>query len=167
MRVLLLMLLLSLVASPAFAGDPEFVWEDDGTLRATVLFEAPLADVKKLLADPIKSIGLSPDVKKVTATAKGDCHQVVVTTTGITDPFQYTALRCPTATGIKDELVASEDYEIQNSEWVLKAVDGGTRGVLRTRTKLTAWVPERFVKSGVKKGIGKTIAAMQKVLAGG
>jgi len=89
------------------------------------------------------------------------------TTSGISDPFRYTALRCLTAHGVKDDLIASEDYEIQRSEWVLEPVDGGTRGVLRTRTKLTAWVPERFVKSGLKKGIGKTIAAMQEALSGG
>jgi hypothetical protein len=165
MRPLLLILLLSLAASSAVAAEPDFVWEDNGTLRATVVFEAPLAAVKKLLADPVKAMSLSPDVKKVTATAKGACHEVHVTTTGITDSFQYHALRCPTEAGVKDELISSEDYEVQNSEWVLTAVDGGTRGVLRTRTKLTAWVPERFVKSGVKKGISKMIAAMQGALA--
>jgi hypothetical protein len=157
---------LCLLATPAAAADPTFVWEDDGTLRATVVFAAPLVEVKKLLADPVRAMRLSPDVKSVTATPKGDCHEVVVTTTGITDPFEYRALRCVTPTGVKDDLISSEDYKIQRAEWVLEAVEDGTRGVLRTRTKLTAWVPETFVKSGVKKGIGKTIAAMQKALAG-
>jgi hypothetical protein len=167
MRLLTLIALLSLVASPVFAADPEFVWEGDGTLRATVVFPVPMAAVKKLLADPVRSMTLSPDVKGVVATRRGECHEIVVTTTGISDPFVYRALRCVTPTGVKNELIESEDYKIQRSEWVLAAVDGGTRGVLRTRTQLTSWVPDAFVKGGVKKGIAKTIDAMEKALIGG
>ena len=166
MRFLLLIAASCLVASPAAASDTEFVWEEDGTLRATIVFSAPIADVKKLLADPLQALRLSPDVKDVTATPKGDCHEVVVTTTGISDPFVYRTLRCPTEAGVKADLIASDDYEIQRSEWVLEAVEGGTRGVLRTRTKLKSWVPETFVNSGLKSGIGKTIDAMVRALAG-
>ena len=165
MRLLLLIALVCALAAPASAGETTFVWEDDGTLRATVLFPAPITDVKKLLADPVRAMKLSPDVKRVTATAKDDCHEVVVTTTGISDPFVYKALRCLTPTGVKDQLIESEDYEIQTSEWVLEGVEGGTRGVLRTRTKLTAWVPDRLVQSGVRSGIGKMIDAMVSALS--
>ena len=165
MRSLLLFALLSLVPSASWAADPEFSWEDDGTLRALVHFDAPISDVEKLLSDPVRSLGLSTNVKAVTATPKGECQQVFVTTTGIASAYNYTSIRCPTARGFKDELVSSEDYAIQESEWVLDAVEGGTRGVLRTRTKLTARVPKRFVKHSLKKSIERMLGAMQKVLS--
>lgn len=166
MRTLLCLFVL-LLATPALAGEPDLVWEDDGTLRATVVFDAPIAKVKALLADPKKSVALSPDVKSVDIAPKGECHQLTVTTTGVTDPFQYVSLRCPTADGVKDEMISSEDYEVQWAVWTLTAQGDKTQGVLRSRTKLKMWVPERFVRGGIKKGVKRTIAAMQENLSGG
>lgn len=123
--------------------------------------------VRAALADPEAALGRNPDVRSVTvAPAEGECATVLVTTRGVTAPFTYRALRCPTTDGFREVLVESADFAVNETIWAVSAAPGGARVTLRVTTEPRLTVPEWVLRRAVAASAEATVDSVARALAG-
>jgi hypothetical protein len=122
--------------------------------------------VRAALADAEVALGRNPDVRAVTvAPGDGDCASVVVTTRGMAAPFTYRALRCPTADGFREVLVASDHFAVNETIWSVTAMPGGARVTLRVTTEPRLTVPEWVLRRAVAASAEATVEAVARGVA--
>jgi hypothetical protein len=148
-----------LAAGIAFAADPSFEVSSDGAVVARVHIPASEGEVRRLLADPVASQQLTPEVRSVSATSQGTCSVVAVETDGIWNPMHYTARRCPTADGFQTDLVHSEDFSDLHVEWKLKSSGAGTDVVYSVRTNVAS-IPAALARKGTERSMRQTLVAL-------
>jgi carbon monoxide dehydrogenase subunit G len=153
------MVALSLIAI-ARAAEPSIAVEDDGTVVGRVEVAATESEVRALLTDPVTAGSLTPGVLSVSPTPQGACTLLDVETRGPWDPLTYRGLRCPTADGWEQHLVASEDFARVDVHWKLAPTDTGTAVEYRVNTAITAPVPARLVRRGVEQSARETLVAL-------
>ncbi len=124
--------------------------------------------VREALADPGAALGRNPDVRSVTVVpSDGDCAVVSVITRGLVTPFAYRALRCPTADGFREVLVASEHFALNETVWVVAPAPGGARVTLRVTTEPRVTVPEWVLRRAVAASAEATVDSVVQTLSGG
>ena len=96
-----------------------------GEVIAEMKVAAKPAAVREQLAGAEKAHGLAPTTVSSKATADGKCEKVDLQTRGLIAPFVLKTRRCPTATGWKETLVASDNFVEYWNEWTVKELPEG------------------------------------------
>lgn len=148
----------------AFASDsPDVRVEDDGTVVARLMVEAPAADVKRAIAavqreafDNVLELRFQPD---------GACQSVFRKTRGLWSPLTMKTKLCPTQQGWREKLVQSDDYTDYQTEWVVRDnTDGATEMQLSVRTSVNLAVPGSLLRQGTISGMRRTFAEVLQQL---
>ncbi len=145
--LLLGVFLLLVSAGPLQAAppDPERPVFEDGYTLLTISIPAPSADVRAVLADPRYTLLLTPSVKEVEILDQGECDHTRSLAKAFFISLRYESRRCPTETGWREELVASEQVRVYSTEWIIEPAEGGTRVQVRVRLQMKVDVPERLI----------------------
>lgn len=165
-RGLLALALLAAAPTPATAAPADTSDEDSprittritakGEVIAEMKVAAKPAAVREQLAGAEKAHGLAPTTVSSKATADGKCEKVDLQTRGLIAPFVLKTRRCPTATGWKETLVASDNFVEYWNEWSVKPLpDGGSLVVFKTRTLPNVAVPESLILSQTRRVLNK------------
>lgn len=160
MSLLLLALALTPI-SPARAAEVGVISEPrvdaQGFTVMTVLIDAP-PDMIRLQADDTRSPPLNPDVVDVRLLERGECTRLAVRSKGgLSVEVGYEALRCPVAGGWRETLVASEDFRVYESEFLLLPQAQGALVVYRTRVSLDMPVPQWMQDIGLRRSMRTTL----------
>lgn len=127
-----------------------------GEVIAEMKVAATPAAVRAQLAGAEKAHNLAPTTISSKATADGKCEKVALQTRGFISPFVLETRRCPTATGWKETLVASDNFVEYWNEWTVKELpEGGSLIVFKTRTLPNVAVPESLILSQTRRVLSK------------
>jgi hypothetical protein len=138
------MLLLAPVPT-ALAGD--IAVEEVGDLvRATVVVAAPVSDVLALIRNPTATASLCDQGDFTVAPAENGCFDVSFALQQGLVAVAYRALSCPTASGMRTELVQSDTFRKLNSEWTVRPVAAGTEIAYSYRAELSLPLPSWLVR---------------------
>jgi hypothetical protein len=163
--MLLPYLLLSAARADEPAPTPSVEVADDGAVVARMHLTATPDEVRAALQDPVACEQLTPEVRSVEATARGNCAVVDVETDGLWTPLHYQALRCPTATGWSTKLLKSDDFSALTTDWTVKQAGTGTDVELRVRSEVGA-IPNALVRKGTEQSVKKTLLALLAKVVG-
>lgn len=143
---------LSLLAgAPAHADEP---------VTDEVVFTAGPDQVKALLADPNLTMSLNQDVLSYTVEDAPPCKLIHVTAKGVTEPFQYTMRRCPTASGFRETFVSGDGMvQAMDVEWRAEPHGDGTRVRLSVLARI-ARVPQFLVNQHTRQSIAQTLRSL-------
>lgn len=123
----------------------------EGHVIAQVRVAAKPAAVREILASAERSHGLAPTTVSAKATPDGACEKVKLQTKGLLSPFSLETRRCPTSSGWKETLVASQDFVEYWNEWTVQEQDGGALVSFKTRTLPNVSVPESLILSQTRR----------------
>lgn len=162
---------LALLAAVSLFAAPPTASADDGeddsprittriTAKGEVIAEmkvaAKPAAVREQLAGAERAHNLAPTTLFSKATSDGKCEKVQLQTRGFISPFVLETRRCPTATGWKETLTASDNFLEYWNEWTVKELPGGGALVtFKTRTLPNVAVPESLILSQTRRVLNK------------
>ena len=136
-----------------------------GEVIAELKVAAKPAAVREQLAGAEKAHNLAPTTISSKAAADGKCEKVDLQTRGFITPFVLKTRRCPTATGWKETLVASDNFVEYWNEWSVKELpDGGSLVIFKTRTLPNVAVPESLILSQTRRVLNKLMRNLQAAL---
>ena len=150
------------ISPPANAGrDGEIqVWTrhtDEGDVIAVARVPLPAAKIREFIADAERAHMLAPTTIKADAKTDGKCQKVHLKVQGLLSPLQLDTRRCPTAQGILETMVASDDFEAYTTEWVIQEMGDASMVSYRNRTVLNVSVPDGIILRQSKKVMAKTM----------
>jgi hypothetical protein len=130
------------------------------TARGEVIAEMKVAAkpdaVRQQLSGAEKAHGLAPTTVSAKATPDGKCEKVALQTRGLISPFVLETRRCPTKSGWRETLVASDNFIEYWNEWSVKEIAGGTLVTFKTRTlPNVVGIPESIILSQTRRVLGK------------
>jgi carbon monoxide dehydrogenase subunit G len=155
------------LAVAAFAADPAVTVWPDGTVAATVVVDAPEAQVRAALADSAACARLSPDVLSVHVAKQGRCDEISRETRGMFRPFHMLVRRCPTPTGWSESLVQSDDFSSFSSDWSVAPSAEGTTVTYSVKTELAMPVPEAMLRRSLSSAAKTVLLNLVKKVAPG
>lgn len=148
----------------AFADEPTTTVSDNGTVEVRTVVSVPEAQVRALLADPMASARLAPGFVSMSTAPEGNCLHLNMAVSGPMSDIEYTALRCPTATGWRTSLLQSDTLTAMVAEWSVAPKGGGTEVVYRLRSDVKMPVPRFLVRRNVvQSAIGTLESLVRKV----
>lgn len=110
----------------ATAGAPVVATDASGIVRARAVVSASSSEVLALVRDPSTMHAISGDSGTLTSVPSGSCFAISYHRSSVMGPIAYTSRACPTAQGIRSELVESETFRQMTSEWTVRATPAGT-----------------------------------------
>ncbi len=161
----LLFPLMAYIGVVAHAGTgPAITVEDDGTVVARMLIDAPPAQVRQVIPDI--QAGTSTNVLSSTKVPDGSCIKIDRRTRGLWDPLEMKTRLCPTDTGWRESLVSSDDFNAYSTEWSVRDDNGRSSVQVRVRSEVNLLIPTSMVQSGTIQGLHDSFAAiLRKLLA--
>jgi hypothetical protein len=149
----------------AHAGTgPKITVEDDGTVVARMMIDAPPAQVRQVIPDV--QAGTSTNVLSSTRVPDGSCIKIDRRTRGLWDPLEMKTRLCPTDTGWRESLISSDDFNAYSTEWSVRDDNGQSSVQVRVRSEVNLLVPTSMVQSGTIQGLHDSFAAiLRKLLA--
>ena len=111
--------------------------------------------VRAQLAGAERAHGLAPTTVSAKATTDGKCEKVQLQTRGLLSPFVLETRRCPTITGWKETLVASDNFVEYWNEWTVKELPDGALVTFKTRTLPNVAVPESIILAQTRRVLSK------------
>ena len=121
----------------AIAVEPAVDVGRDGVVAVSMLIDAPERNIRSVLNDVEGELAdLSSDVLTVEVVKEGLCQEIDRSTRGLFRPFRIRSLRCPTAQGWHETLIASGDFSAYSTEWSLNETEEGTEVMYRVHTEL-------------------------------
>ncbi len=126
-----------------------------GEVIAEVKVAARAAAVREVLGGAERAHALAPTTVSAKATRDGKCEKVQLQTRGLLSPFVLETRRCPTATGWRETLVASDNFVEYWNEWSVKDLADGSLVTFKTRTLPDVAVPEAIILSETRRVLGK------------
>lgn len=158
-------LLFSLWAA-ASAAEPELSVQEDGTVIARVLVQAPEARVRQVIPE-LQGEGVNSNVLNVVRKPKGNCEAIQRTTRGLMRPLELNTEFCPTTTGWRERLVSSSDFTTYEAAWTLRPQADGSTGIeFRVRSEVNLMVPASLLRTGTVNGVKETFTALLARLRG-
>ncbi|MEZ4383718.1 MAG: hypothetical protein R3A79_20470 [Nannocystaceae bacterium] len=163
------------LAAPAQAGDASKrkiqVWtkyaENEGVTAMAHVPASP-ETILEFIADGARAHKLAPTTIKAKSLAKdGKCEKLHLTVRGLMSPFEVDTRRCRTAKGFHETMVASEDFEAYDVEWVIQEVGDGSLVSYRALNVLSISVPQGMVVRESKKVMAKTMKNLIAALGEG
>lgn len=145
------------------------VWtrvSDEGEVIALAKIPASAAKVREVLADAERSHLLAPTTIEVQAKPDGACSRVKLKVRGVVSPFHLEARRCPTATGFRETLIASDDFVEYHNEWTIQETGDGVLVSFRSRSLPNVSVPESFILSQTRKVLVKLMTRLSDEVLG-
>jgi carbon monoxide dehydrogenase subunit G len=142
----------------ASAADPQVEMDEAGVVRATAVVSAPPEQVLALLRDPASLHAVSGDEGKMSAVLNAGCFDVSYELDEVLADVQYTARACPTATGMRSDVVKSNVFRRMYSEWRVREVAGGTELSYEYKAELSLPVPDWMVRKRTKGAIAEMMA---------
>jgi len=125
----------------------------------STIIDAPMSIVRTILEPAQSAAYLSPDVLNAEVEAENDCTIVHIEADGgPLGDITYSALRCPTPKGWREQLVSSttiEEYAYNVSLEPITNVQ--TRVTIRSHIRLRASVPNKLIDRGVRRSVRKTL----------
>lgn len=155
----------ALLSAPAAAGEgPRVNVEDDGTIIARMVLDAPADQVKKTIPS-LQEAQNSSSVLEMRFTMDGNCRNVDRKTRGLWRPLELRTRFCPTRTGWREHLVESSDFDAYDTEWVVQdQPDGRSLVELRQRADINLSVPSAMIRSGQVSGVRETFQVLMERL---
>ncbi|MEQ1570607.1 MAG: hypothetical protein ABMA64_33570 [Myxococcota bacterium] len=147
----------------AAAAEPTLVVTDAGTIRGTVFVGAAPDRVKALLLDPDQRLAtVSGEGTRSTTEVDGAC---VLEHSDVPHPIRavsYTVRSCPTATGVRSELVRSDDLTRLTSVWTVEVAEGGSRVTYELDAVPSFPLPSFVARASAKGGVYDALAAVAR-----
>jgi hypothetical protein len=151
--------MLLLAPVPALAGDVA-VEEVGDLVRATVVVAAPISDVLALIRNPTATAALCDQGDFTVAPAANGCFDVSFALEHSLVAVAYRALSCPTASGMRTELVQSDTFRTLDSEWTVRPVAAGTEISYSYRAELSLPLPGWLVRRSTLGEISSVMDAL-------
>lgn len=155
---LALLIALSL-GGPALAADPRpsVQVKDDGSVVGRVVLDASEAEVRQAVEAVQHSRNSS--VLEIRFTPEGACKSVFRKTRGLVSPLTLKTRLCPTATGWREYLVESSDFDAWETEWILRPqASGGVSVQLSVRSDVNLMVPSSLVQQHTVRSVRESFA---------
>ena len=152
-------LLALMLSSAALAGEPQPSVQvtDDGSVVGRVVLDASEAEVRKAVEAVQHSRNSS--VLEIRFTPEGACKSVYRKTRGLVTPLTLRTRLCPTATGWREHLVESSDFDAWETEWILRPqASGGVSVQLRVRSDVNLMVPSSLVRQHTVRSVRESFA---------
>ena len=149
-------LLLALFTSSAHAGDPVVQVEDSGVVVGRIVVDAPRDQVLTEVPNMSASTN-DPAVLSVSFTPDGPCRNYLRKTKGLWSPLQMQTRLCPTATGWREFLTQSDDFDAYTVEWNLSDRGNGTTVELRVHSDPNIAVPAALVRQNMVGSVRGTL----------
>jgi hypothetical protein len=120
--------------------------------------------VRALLADPVASARLIPDLISTEVLTQGRCQDLGLTTRGLTRPLQVRVRRCPTADGWRQDLLQSDDFTTYEVVWQIQPLESGTRVIYRIAMNVNLPVPAYLIHKGMVVNATGTLKSLKSKL---
>jgi len=134
------MWLLLVATSIARAGAPDAVVLPSQAVQGTVSVSLSPSDAMAKLADPTWVSSVDGGRTTVVVTGReGACTVAAYTSPSALMTVTYTIRQCPTGSGYRSILVASDDFQAYESEWTV--VPDGAGSLLTYRVRLEPKLP--------------------------
>lgn len=141
------------------------ITEEGTSIVGTVDLLVPADQVRALLADPVASARLIPDVLSVEVTSRGLCQDLGLTTRGLARPLQVRVRRCPTADGWRQDLLQSEDFTSYEMVWKIQPIESGTRVIFKAAMAVNLPVPKSLLKKGMVMSVTGTMRTLTSTVS--
>lgn len=152
------------VVSVAYALDVNSTVEQ-GWVVVTATLPHPKERVDTFLSQPATTMKLGDGVREVRIEPLEDgCTRMHVTNNGFAKTLSYTSMRCPIPGGWHSKMVASEDFEEHDIQWVATPDGVNTSVSIRVKVSLKAPIPDFVVRSVVTKGLTQTLSRLNAKL---
>ncbi len=158
-------------ATPAAAGDHSakiHVWTkhtDQGYIVAVARVPATAEKIREFISDGERAHNLAPTTIKATKTADdGTCQRMHLKVRGVFSPFEIDTRRCRTAKGFRETMVASDDFDFYDVEWVIEPAGEYSMVSFRARNVLSMAVPQGLQIRESKKVMAKTVKNLASAL---
>ena len=135
-------------------------------VSSTLPYSKEQVDV--FLSRPAKTMQLGDGVREVrTEPLDNGCTKMHVTNNGFAKTLSYTSMRCPIPGGWHSKMLASEDFEEHDIQWVAHSAGTQTEVSIRVKVSLKAPIPDFLVRNIVTKGLTQTLNRLDAKLAVG
>jgi hypothetical protein len=129
----------------------------DGSVVGRMVIDANEQEIRAAIPD-LQKTGVSSSVLEARIVPDGSCSSVFRKTRGLARPLEMQTRFCPTATGWRESLVASEDFNAYETEWVIRPQPGGGSQVqLRVVSDVNLMVPSSLVRSSTISGVRESL----------
>jgi hypothetical protein len=136
----------------------------DGEVVVSLLIDAPASNIRHILNDIEGELAaLSTDILTVEVLKTGTCQEIARSTRGLLKPFRLRSLRCPTAHGWHESLLASGDFSAYSTDWSLIETAAGTEVVYRVRTELYIFPKPLVTRSVIQSAKEQVVKLARKV----
>ncbi len=153
-------------ALAASAAAPAVSTDANGVVHATAVVSASPEKALALIRDPMAMHALGTGEGTLTATPSNACFDVRYLYETTLATVAYTARGCPTATGFRTDLVQSDSFAAMSSEWVVRAVPGGTELAYTYRQDLNLPVPDWMIRKRTEASVTAVITGLIAKLGG-
>lgn len=149
----------------AHADDkPRITVEDDGTVVARMMIDAPPSQVRQFIPEVQAKPG--GNVLSTTRVADGRCFKIDRRTKGLWNPLEMKTRLCPTDTGWRENLVSSDDFNAYSTEWSVSEDHGQSSVQVKVRSEVNLLVPTALVRTGTIQGLHDSFASLLRKLLG-
>jgi len=178
-RLLRLPLALLLAGTCAITAPPPVASADDnsakiqvwtkhtseGYIVAVARVPAPADKIMEFIADGQRAHKLAPTTIKTTKIGgDGTCERLRLKVRGVFSPFEVDTKRCRTSKGFRETMIASEDFEAYDVEWVIEPIGDSSMVSFRALNVLSISIPEGLQVRESKKVMAKTVKNLAKAL---
>ena len=154
------------VALTASAAAPTVSTDANGVVHATAIVAAPPEKPLALISDPLAMHAIGTGDGTLTATPNNACFDLRYRYEATLATVAYTARACPTSTGFRTDLVQSDSFAAMSSEWVVRAVPGGTELVYTYRQDLNIPVPDWMIRKRTEASVTTLMTGLVAKLGG-
>lgn len=150
----------------AAAAAPAVFTDAAGVVRATVTVPAPPEQALALVRDPLATHRLGGGEGQLTATPASGCLDLGYRLDNPIATVAYTAKACPTPGGLRTDLVRSDSFRALKSEWVVRAVPGGSELTYTYSADLNVPAPDWMIRRRTESSITAMMTAVAAKLGG-
>ncbi len=139
----------------SYAAEPSYTFLPDGTLEARLTIDAPVGDLRAVLANTATRQDLSKDIFSIAEREpNGRCNKLETKTRGMWRPLRVLSVFCSTDRGFKETMdTGSEDFTEYFVEWDFTPDGNQTHVVYRSRTVPNLPVPASLLREKQKGGV--------------
>jgi sterol desaturase/sphingolipid hydroxylase (fatty acid hydroxylase superfamily) len=162
----LLAALLATASSASALAGPAVGADADGFVRGTLLVDADVAEVRRVLADGAWLARAAPDVARASATALADgCERIDLRLHAASGGFHVATRRCRSEGGWASTLLESNAFTAWESSWTVVDTDAGAELRYAVRTRVRLPVPESLLRRRSVESVRRSLEAVAEALA--
>jgi hypothetical protein len=159
--------MIAVLTAVVFAATPTVVVQEDGTIVASVVVQAPVALARSRVSDPVWVSRTDGGGTTVTVTGRdGPCLLLDMVTTNVVADIHYATRLCPTAEGVASTLRSADLFTAYATSWRVTPEGTGSRLEYRLFMQTNLLLPQSFIVASSQKGVRDLIERVAAALDG-